>query len=387
MTLITYLTRVHFADGVLEEALRSEMERNGKCRPLIIAEESDLTGDMSEPFLSSLPIRIRAECFSAVPHRASEAAARDIALRYRSQDCDVLIAYGSSRVMDLAKVARIAIAYDEPIAALSADEGGAQRISERVPDLYSIPGVLGFASAITDYTRVKLDNGGQVLLSSRHLIPTVAICDPTLTLGASPQDTACAAAGILARGVDAYLSPGYNPPADGMALDALRRAVNNVQVVLRDDDLAARREMMAGGLNSSLALQKGPCAVHAISNAVASVSATPIDPIAMGGVLIPHLARIYERMESDRIANVRHSLSLADGEALSDGLMGVLQSLPIARSLAELGLSSINLPKAADLAARDRAVSNAPIHMDKRVILELLYAAHGQAAPRKTAIG
>lgn len=30
MTLITYLTRVHFADGVLEEALRAEMEVNGK---------------------------------------------------------------------------------------------------------------------------------------------------------------------------------------------------------------------------------------------------------------------------------------------------------------------------------------------------------------------
>ena len=40
MTLITYLTRVHFADGVLEEALHGEMERNAKRRPLIIAERA-----------------------------------------------------------------------------------------------------------------------------------------------------------------------------------------------------------------------------------------------------------------------------------------------------------------------------------------------------------
>ncbi len=386
MTLITYLTRVHFADGVLEEALRSEMELNGKCRPMIIAEARDLTDAMSERFLSSFPIRVHAECFSAVPHRASEAAARNIAQQYRNKDCDVLIAYGSSRVMDLAKVARIAIAYDEPIAALSAEEGGAQRISELVPDLYSIPGVLGFASAITDYTRVKLDNGGQVLLSSRHLIPTVAICDPTLTLGASAEDTACAAAGVLARGVDAYLSTGYNPPADGMALDALRRAVTNVQAVLLDD-LTARREMMAGGLNSSLALQKGPCAVHAISNAVASVMSTPIDPIAMGGVLIPHLARAYERMDITRIGNVCHALSLTDGEELSDGLARILRRLPFAQSLSDLGVSSANLPEAASLAARDRAVSNAPIHLDAGAILDLLHAALGQISPPRTAMG
>ncbi|MEM1131107.1 MAG: iron-containing alcohol dehydrogenase, partial [Pseudomonadota bacterium] len=223
MTLINYLTRVHFADGVLEEALRSEMERHDKRRPLIISEEAHLTGAMSERFLSSLPIRVRAECFSAVPARPTEAAARRIARIYQDGACDLLIAYGSNRAMDLAKVARIAIAYDEPIAALSAEEGGAQRITNDLPDLYSIPGILGFASAITDYTRVKPDAGGQVLLSSPHLIPEVTICDPTLTLGASPEESACAAAGIFARAVDAYLAPGYNPPAESMALDALRR--------------------------------------------------------------------------------------------------------------------------------------------------------------------
>ena len=35
MALITYLTRVHFADGVLEEALRSELELYGRKRPVI----------------------------------------------------------------------------------------------------------------------------------------------------------------------------------------------------------------------------------------------------------------------------------------------------------------------------------------------------------------
>ncbi|MEM1275010.1 MAG: iron-containing alcohol dehydrogenase [Pseudomonadota bacterium] len=385
MTLITYRTRVHFADGVLEEALRSEMELNGKRRPLIIAEEPHITGDMSDRFLSSFPIRVRAECFSAVPHRASETAARSIAELYRQSGCDLLIAYGSNRAMDLAKVARVAIAYDEPIEALSTEEGGAQRITDLLPDLYSVPSILGFASAITDYTRVKVDHGGQVLLSSRHLIPTVAICDPTLTIGASPEQSACAAAGILARSVDGYLSPSYNPPADGMALDALRRVVDNVQRVVQDDDLKARREMMASGLNSSLALHNGPRAVHAICNAVAAVSSNPIDPSALGGVLIPQLARTYEQAGVNRVAELRNSLSLARGEELSDGLTRIVASLPLAQSLSDLGVSGTSLARAADLAARDRAIANAPLHLSARRIRAMLEAAHGQLEAKKTA--
>ncbi|MEL6793783.1 MAG: iron-containing alcohol dehydrogenase, partial [Pseudomonadota bacterium] len=249
MTLINYLTRVHFADGVLEEALRSEMEVNGKRRPLIVAEDGHLDGAVAERFFSSFPIRTVAETYTKVPRQPTEAAALEIAEIYRDRNCDLLIAFGSNRAMDIAKVSRIAIAHDEPIAELSSNEGGSQRIATGLPDLYSIPGILGFASAISDYARVKLHIGEQVMLTSRRLIPDVTICDPTLTLGASASDTATAAAGIVARGVDSYLSPRYNPPADGLAIDALSRARSYALRAIQSDDLEARREMMASGLN------------------------------------------------------------------------------------------------------------------------------------------
>ena len=118
---------------------------------------------------------------------ATEHAAQQIARAYQAADCDLLIAFGSGRAIDLAKAARLAIAYDEPIAGFSSDEGGAQRIGNGLPPLFAIPNVLGFSSAVSDHARVRLDDGGQVLLSSRFLIPDVTICDPTLTLGSAPS--------------------------------------------------------------------------------------------------------------------------------------------------------------------------------------------------------
>lgn len=380
MTLINYLTRVHFADGVLEEALRSEMERLDKRRPLIVAEHGQLSGAIAERFFSSFPIRTHADTFTAIPNRPTEAAARQITGAYRALDCDLLIAFGSNRAMDLAKAARIAIAYDEPISALSSEEGGAHRITSTLPELVSIPGILGFASAITDYTRVKLDVGRQVLLSSPHLIPNVTICDPTLTLGAPAWETSVAAAGVFARGVDAYLAPGYNPPADAMALDALSRVVRNISQALKNDDLGARREMMAAGLNSSLALQKGLCAVHAISNAVAAVSSVPLDPSSLGGVLIPELARCYAERDPARLEPIRQSLGLPERMPVAEGLARIILRLPLATTLADLGVRAEDLAEAATIAAGDRAIGNSPVLLTSERVMHILTAVHGDAS-------
>lgn len=387
MTLINFLTRVHFADDVLEDALHSEMERHSKRRPLVVAEEGHLSGPIAERFFSSFPIRTRAETFPAVSMPATEKAAREIAARYADNGCDLLIAFGSNRAMDLAKVARVAIAYDEPIAALSREEGGTQRISAALPDLYSVPGVLGFASAITDYTRVKLDTGGQVMLSSPHLIPTVTICDPSLTLGASQAETAIAAAGVLARGIDGYMAPAYNPPADALALDALGRVAANIHHVLENDDLPARREMMAAGLNSSLALQKGLCAVHAISNAVSAASGVDIDPSVLGGVLIPELVRTYERNAPSRLAAVSRSLRLPEGQPLWRGLQRLLDDLPLQRDLHAFGVTVEDLPTAARLAVRDRAMGNVPAQLRTSDILHILSTVHSGSQPARASVG
>lgn len=376
MTLINYLTRVHFADGVLEEALRSEMEQRGKRRPLIIAEEGQLKGPTSERFLSSFPIRTRAETFVSVPRLATETAAQNCARAYRSSECDHLIAFGSNRAIDLAKVARIAITYDEPIAALSSEEGGTQRIGAGLPELFAIPNISGFASAVSDYARVKLDSGGQVLMTSRHLIPTVTICDPTLTLGSKPAASASAAAGVFSRGIDAYLAPGYNPPADGLALDALSRIVRNVATALVDDDLPARREIMAGCLNSALALEKGCCAVHAITNALASVSDVEVDPCAVGRLIMPGLIASYGATDRAKTAELKRSLQVDQSRSLSDSLREIMAGFPLPDRLSQMGFSATHLDRAARAAVHDRAIRNGPRALSEHDIRSILYDAH-----------
>ncbi|MEM7530254.1 MAG: iron-containing alcohol dehydrogenase [Pseudomonadota bacterium] len=375
MTLITYLTRVHFADGVLEEALRSELEQNQHRRPLVIAEAADLEGARADRLFAGFPVRTSIEAAVSLPALPTEDAARRIAETYAATGRDHLVAFGSSRAVDLAKVARIAIAHDEPIAALSSAEGGHWRIGDRLPALYGVPGIGGFASAASDYARVRLTGGGQVLLSSRKLIPTVTICDPTLTLGESAAAGASAASGTLSRGIESYLARAYNPPADGLALDGIGRTVAHLARAL-DDDLGARREMMAGSLNSALSLQKGTCAIHAITTALASVSRVRIDPCAVGRLLLPGVLRFYRDLIGSKAAPLARALGLREDADLAEGVAALLADLPLPNSLSAMGLGVEALGPAADVAATDRAMSAGPRRLGRDDVLSILAAVH-----------
>lgn len=172
-----------------------------------------------------------------------------------------------------------------------------------------------------------------------------------------------------------------------MALDALARVAQHIREVIRKDSLAGRRELMASGLNSSLSLQKGLCAVHAICNAVASVSRHPIDPSVLGGVLIPELARTYAAVSRTRAEPVCQALRLPKGEPLHEGLDRLIDDLPLPTSLAELGLTSRDLPLAADLATRDRAIANGPMHLNRDEVLRILRAVQGNEMLQRTAPG
>lgn len=377
MTLINLLTRIHFADGVLEDALHSELEANDKRRPLVVTAEDRTTNMEAERFFSAFPARSRPVVFSDIPHLPSENAAHEIASLYKKNNCDVLVAYGPNRVINLAKSARVAIAHDTtPLVELSVGEGGSRRIAKKLPALFVVPSVLGFAAAVSDFSRITLDDGRQVLLSARSMTPCIAICDPTITLDASVQDTVTAAAGVVSRSVDSYLSPGYHPPADGLALDALNRIWLNMGAALRDENLAARREIMAAGLNSSFALQKGQCIVQALGNAVAMASRSRPDPSAVSGVVLSHLVEFYEDRLNGRCEQVKRSLHIDDGCKLGDGLRRMLSAWPLPKRLADLGVEVSALSPAANIAANDRAISNGPRNMGRGEIRHLLALAH-----------
>ena len=372
MTLINFLTRIHFADRVLEEALRSEMERLDSRHPLVIASARHVESAIGQSIYSSFAIRTKIATYSDIEAIATEETADKIAQTYREAGHDMLIAFGGDNAIDLAKIARIAIARKEPVGHLTSEEGGTHGIRCAQPGLIAIPDISGISSSVSDYSRLKLNSGKLVLLESRKMIPDVVICDPTVTLGSSREEGASAAAGVISRGVGAYFAKGFNPPADGLALDSLNRIVSNADAALNRDELTARREMMAGCLNSALSMQKGLCAVHAVSSALASVVDSEIDFGATGRLLLPHVVRFYEDEGNPRSRALKRSLFIREDMALAKGLKKLLRPLPLPSSLSAMGIARSSLKHVAGLASSDRAIWNGPRKIRQTEILDML---------------
>ncbi len=342
MALITYLTRVHFADGVFEEALRSELDLHRHKRPVIVAEKDDLDSDAGDRLYASFPGRTNPLRFE-VPRtvRASTIVGK-LKERYLEHDADALIAFGKARNIQLAQLGRIHIAREA-----RGRSRGRGTANADLPGLFAIPGVDGLTTA-------PPLNGPGRMADSRYpmtdLLPTAIVCDPTLTLGASAGSSASAGVNAMARCMEAYLSNAYNPPADGIALDGLKRSANNLHRVLDEDRLEVRRELMAASLNGVLAQQKGIGTAQALGLALDAVTGRELDQGALERLLLPGILRLNAVALKEKYQPLRQILGIRPRQSLADGVRLFFECLPLPSRLSEMGVAVDDIERSAALA-------------------------------------
>jgi len=352
MSLITYLTRVHFADRVLEDALESEMALLGARRPLVVADGADAL----DRLMLSLPRGARAEAAfvaAAGPVREHEAAAAAAA----AAGCDCVIAVGGAAAIDAGKLAGLAAA-GAAVAALVAGEGlrGAGGRGAGLP-VIAVPTTADSGAGVRAAVRVLSAAGRHVWLRDRRLVPAAALCDPTLGVAEGPQATAAAGLDALTHCLETYLGNAFNPPADGIALEGLRRAWAHLERAVADGaDLVARRELLAAALNGALADQKGLGGVHALAHALEEARgiAAPRHG-SLHAALLPPVLAFNAPAGRERFAAVAEALRLPPGADLPEAILRLTGRLPLPSRLGPLGLDGPLLDRVARRAEADPA--------------------------------
>lgn len=366
MSLISYLTKVHFADGVLEEALPAEITRLGIKRPLIITDRDIAGAGLLDRAIDVLPRSATPHLFAAVDRRPTEATVRTAVTGYRLHKADGLIGLGGGSVIDVAKAVALAVSHDAPLVTYAEIEGGIARITDRLPPLIAIPTTAGTGSEVGRTAMIIIDGLGKLSFTSPYLVPKVAICDPTLTLGLAGDLTAGTGMDALSHCLESYLATAYNPPADGIAIDGLSRAAGNLERAVADGgNRTARREMMAAAMNGTLAAEKGLGAVHALASALGGLGSGLGGGLAGGvednrlhhgtvsAVLLPHVLEFNAPAVSDRFDAVRHAFGLSDHADLATEMSKLGARLGLPSTLSALGIDEGDLEEAAARAAAD----------------------------------
>jgi alcohol dehydrogenase class IV len=265
--------RIVFGPGVLDEV--GALARAFGHRPLVVTGHDPARATrLIERLMGS---GLAATSCSIAHEPTTDDITRAVALA-RESNCDHVIGYGGGAALDAAKA----------VAALSTNRGdlfdyleviGRARALEQ-PGLpcIAIPTTAGTGSEVTrNAVLASTTHRVKVSLRSAHMLPRLALVDPTLTYSLPPHVTATTGLDALTQLIEPYTSARANPMTDALCVDGIRRAARSLRhAVENGSDAAAREDMALASLFGGLALANaGLGAVHGFAGPIGGMFPAP----------------------------------------------------------------------------------------------------------------
>ncbi len=347
MALIQYITQIQFEYGAIG-LLAQQCERVGIRRPLIVTDRGVRATGIIDTVLDALGQGDAVAIYDGTPPNPNEAAVREAVGAYTRGGCDGIVAVGGGSSIDLAKGVAVCATHDGPLQSFAVIEGGADRITARTAPVIAVPTTAGTGSEVGRGAILILDDGRKVGVISPFVVPRVAICDPALTLGLPPVLTAATGMDAIAHCIETFLSPAFNPPADGIALDGLQRAWRHIERATRQpDDRDARLNMMSASMQGALAFQKGLGCVHSLSHSLGGINPR-LHHGTLNAIFLPAViafneasASVRDELKLDRLAA---AMGLAGGAEVIPAVRAMTGRLGLPTGLAELGVTRAIFP-------------------------------------------
>ncbi len=341
MALIQYLTQIEFDYGALAQ-IQAHCQRAGITRALVVTDKGVRAAGVLQPVLDALG-DVAVAVFDDVPSNPTEAAVRGAVAVYEKERCNGLIAVGGGSAIDCAKGVAIAATHPGPLKTYATIEGGSPKITDAAAPLIAVPTTAGTGSEVARGAIVIVDDGRKLGFHSWSLMPKAAICDPALTLGLPPMLTAATGMDAIAHCMEVFMAPAFNPPADGIALEGLRRGWAHIERATRDGaDREARLNMMAASIHGAMGFQKGLGCVHSLSHSLGGAN-PKLHHGTLNAVFLPAVIRFNAGAESlqkeERVARMAQAMGLDSGTDVAQAVHDMTARLGLPTGLRAMGVT------------------------------------------------
>jgi alcohol dehydrogenase class IV len=195
-------------------------------------------------------------------------------------------------------------------------------------------------------------------------VPKTALLDPELTLGLPPLLTAATGMDAIAHCMETFLAPAFNPPADGIAIEGLRRGWAHIERATRNGaDRDARREMMCASMQGAMAFQKGLGCVHSLSHSLGGVNPR-LHHGTLNALFLPAVLTFNAEAESvrreDRLARMAQAMGLRSGADVGPAIRDMNARLGLPAGLSALGVEETVFGRVVDGALADHCHKTNP---------------------------
>ena len=352
MALINYVTQVQFGYDSLAQ-LQSECARLGIKRPMIVTDAGVRQAGLVDRVLASLDNPEQVGVFDKTPPNPNEGVVMAAVAAFREGGFDGVIAVGGGSSIDLAKGVAVCATHEGELKSFAVIEGGAARITAATAPVIAIPTTAGTGSEVGRGAILILNDGRKVGVISPHIVPKSAICDPSLTLGLPAMMTAATGMDAIAHCMETFMASAFNPPADGIALDGLRRAWSHIERATRTpQDREARLNMMSASMQGAMAFQKGLGCVHSLSHSLGGIN-PKLHHGTLNAILLPAViefnADCPSMREEQKLQRMAQAMGLgehaSDAKSLGDAVQTLTRELGLPTTLGELGVTEDMFPK------------------------------------------
>ena len=285
----SFPTRIVFGEGAIRE-VPNHLARLGVRRPLVVCDEGIVATGLLARLAEVLEgAKVSFAVYGAVaPNPTGEDVVRGHEA-FRANGCDGVVGLGGGSPLDAAKGVRLLASHPLPLAQYDDAKDGWRLVVNPLPPMIAIPTTAGTGSEVGRSFVVTLpETGRKTVVFAPPLLPSVAVCDPELTLGMPPRLTAATGMDAFTHNLEALASKGFHPLADALAVKGIALCARYlVRAVKAGQDREARAQMMIAAITGATAFQKGLGAAHALAHAL-----TPLAGVHHGlanAVVLPYV--------------------------------------------------------------------------------------------------
>ena len=354
MSIVTWSfpTTVVFGNGSIK-TLAAHVQRIGAKRALIVCDPGVVKAGIAEKVRKVLEdAGVPAAIFDRVdPNPVLKNVVEGVAA-FRSHGADVIVSVGGGSPLDAGKLIALKVTHERPLEEYDDAIGGDAHITSNIPPIINVPTTAGTGSEVGRSGVITLEaTGRKTVIFSPFLLAKAAILDPELTVSMPPRVTAATGFDALTHCIEAYLSNGDHPMADGIALAGIELSAKHLpRAVEAGADLVARGAMMKAAMMGAVAFQKGLGVCHSLAHPLSSEK--NLHHGLANALCLPAVCDFNNHAVPDRIERVRRTVDLT-ATSLSNALRALREKIGLPSGLAAEGITKADIPKLADKAMED----------------------------------
>ncbi len=356
-------TKIRFGNGRIEE-LADACAESGIRNPLMVTDRGLARLEITDRILDLMEqAGLGRSVFSDVDPNPRDDNLDAGVRMFLEGEFDGVIAVGGGSGLDLAKLIGFAARQTRPVWDFEdVGDNWTRADADAIAPVVAVPTTAGTGSEVGRAAVItQTATHSKKIIFHPRMMPSVVICDPTLTVGLPPDMTAGTGMDAFVHCLEAYSTPAYHPMAQGIALEGMRLVKEYLPRAFHDGgDLEARANMMSAAAMGATAFQRGLGAIHSLAHAVGAIHNTHHG--TTNAVLAPVVLEFNRPPIEARIGRLAAYLGIEGGfDGFHEFVLALNRDLKIPGNLRSLGADPSRVDEYAELAVRDPTAPGNPV--------------------------